>query len=291
MIQDEFLRLAAQDYNRIPVVREVLADMDTPLSTYLKLADAPYSYLLESVQGGEKWGRYSIIGLPARTVLKVHGYTARIQVDGVETEVHECDDPLAFVEAFKARYRVPDVPGLPRFNGGLVGYFGYDCVRYVERKLGASPNPDPLNNPDILLMVSDEVVVFDNLAGKLHVIVLADNAAVDAWERANQRLDELLAQLSAPFTPRPGLDLTAVAERDLEYRASFSREDYQGAVRRIKDYILAGDCMQVVPSQRMSIDCSAAPIDLYRALRSQNPTPYLYFFNLDDFHVLGSSSH
>ena len=289
MIQDEFLRLAAQDCNRIPVVREVLADMDTPLSIYLKLADAPYSYLLESVQGGEKWGRYSIIGLPARTVLKVHGHTARIQVDGVETEAHECEDPLAFVESFKARYRVPDVPGLPRFNGGLVGYFGYDCVRYVERRLGASPNPDPLNNPDILLMVSDEVVVFDNLAGKLHVIVLADNAAADAWERANRRLDELLAQLSAPFTPRPGLNLGAVAERDLDYRASFSQEDYQDAVRRIKEYILAGDCMQVVPSQRMSIDFSAAPIDLYRALRSQNPTPYLYFFNLDDFHVVGSS--
>ena len=289
MIQDDFLRLAAQDYNRIPVVREVLADMDTPLSIYLKLADAPYSYLLESVQGGEKWGRYSIIGLPARTVLKVHGHTARVQVDGVETEVHECDDPLAFVESFKARYQVPDIPGLPRFNGGLVGYFGYDCVRYVERRLGASPNPDPLNNPDILLMVSDEVVVFDNLAGKLHVIVLADTQGESAWEQSQRRLDELLAQLSAPFTPRPGLNLSAVAEREPEYRASFSREDYQSAVRRIKDYILAGDCMQVVPSQRMSIDFTAAPIDLYRALRSQNPTPYLYFFNLDDFHVVGSS--
>ncbi len=289
MHQDEFRRLATQDYNRIPVVREVLADMDTPLSIYLKLADAPYSYLLESVQGGEKWGRYSIIGLPARTVLKVHGHGVRIQVDGVETESHQCDDPLAFVEQFKARYRVPDVPGLPRFNGGLVGYFGYDCVRYVEPRLAKSTNPDPLGNPDILLMVSDEVVVFDNLAGKLHVIVLADTAVEDAWEQANGRLDELLAQLSAPFTPRPGLNLAAVAERDLEYRASFSREDYQDAVRRIKDYILAGDCMQVVPSQRMSIDFAAAPIDLYRALRSQNPTPYLYFFNLDDFHVVGSS--
>lgn len=289
MTQEEFLRLAAQDCNRVPVVREVLADMDTPLSIYLKLADAPYSYLLESVQGGEKWGRYSIIGLPARTVLKVHGYTASVQVDGVETESHQCDDPLAFVEQFKARYRVPDIPGLPRFNGGLVGYFGYDCVRYVERRLGASPNPDPLGNPDILLMVSDEVVVFDNLAGKLYVIVLADTANADAWTQANRRLDALLAQLIAPFTPRPGLDLAAVAERELDYRASFTREDYQNAVNTVKEYILAGDCMQVVPSQRMSIDFKAAPIDLYRALRSQNPTPYLYFFNLDDFHVVGSS--
>ena len=293
MTQEEFLRLAAQDHNRVPVVREVLADMDTPLSIYLKLADAPYSYLLESVQGGEKWGRYSIISLPARTLLKVHGHTASVQVDGVETESHECEDPLAFVEQFKARYRVPDVPGLPRFNGGLVGYFGYDCVRYVEPRLSRSPNPDPLGNPDILLMVSDEVVVFDNLAGKLHVIVLADTAADiaagTAWEQANQRLDDLLGRLSAPFTPRPGLNLAGAAGREPEYRASFTRENYQEAVRRIKDYILAGDCMQVVPSQRMSIDFTAAPIDLYRALRSQNPTPYLYFFNFDDFHVVGSS--
>lgn len=289
MTQDEFLRLAAQDCNRVPVVREVLADMDTPLSIYLKLADAPYSYLLESVQGGEKWGRYSIIGLPARTVLKVYGYTARIEVDGVETETHQCEDPLAFVEQFKARYQVPTIAGLPRFNGGLVGYFGYDCVRYVERRLGNSPNPDPLNNPDILLMVSDEVVVFDNLAGKLHLIVLADTAKADAWVQANQRLDSLLAQLEAPFAPRKRLNLSIAAGREPQYRASFTQADYQHAVNRVKEYILAGDCMQVVPSQRMSIDFKAAPIDLYRALRSQNPTPYLYFFNLGDFHVVGSS--
>src|SRR5690606_12503506 len=201
----------------------------------------------------------------------------------------ECEDPLAFVEQFKARYRVPDISGLPRFNGGLVGYFGYDCVRYVEPRLARSVNPDPLGNPDILLMVSDEVVVFDNLAGKLRVIVLADTGADDAFAQANQRLEQLLRQLTAPFTRRARLSLTAVREREAEYRASCSRDDYQNAVRRIMEYALAGDCMQVVPSQRMSIGFSAAPIDLFRALRSQNPTPYLYFFNLDDFHVVGSS--
>src|SRR6195952_3922760 len=179
MIREEFLRLAAEGYNRIPLALETLADFDTPLSIYLKLADAPNSYLLESVQGGEKWGRYSIIGLPCRTVLRVHGYTVRITLDGEEIERHEVEDPLAFVEAFKARYNVPTIPGLPRFNGGLVGYFGYDCVRYVEKRLGASPNPDPLGVPDILLMVSDAVVVFDNLAGKMHAIVLVDPAGPD----------------------------------------------------------------------------------------------------------------
>ncbi|MGB7388457.1 MAG: anthranilate synthase component I, partial [Pseudomonas neustonica] len=227
MTQDEFLRLAAQDCNRVPVVREVLADLETPLSTYLKLADGAYSYLLESVQGGEKWGRYSIIGLPARTVLRVDGHTATVLTDGVEQERHECADPLAFVEEFKARYRVPSIPGLHRFNGGLVGYFGYDCVRYVEPRLANSVNPDTLGTPDILLMVSDEVVVFDNLAGKLHAIVLADPEQADAFAHANARLDQLLEQLRQPMQPRKLLDLSASVDMDLDYRASFTREDYE----------------------------------------------------------------
>ncbi|SFM25100.1 anthranilate synthase component I [Halopseudomonas yangmingensis] len=290
MTRDEFLRLASQDFNRIPLAREVLADLDTPLSTWLKLADAPFSYLLESVQGGEKWGRYSIIGLPARTLLRVDGHSAVVLVDGVETERHECADPLAFVEQFKARYRVADLPGLPRFNGGLVGYFGYDSVRYVETKLAHCPHPDPLGTPDILLLVSDEVVVFDNLAGKLHAIVLADPSRSDAYDAANARLDALLAQLRQPLAQRKALRLDVRPDRDdLDYSASFTREDFEQAVARVKDYILAGDCMQVVLSQRMSIDFRAAPIDLYRALRSQNPTPYMYFFNFGDFHVVGSS--
>ncbi|WP_060482856.1 anthranilate synthase component I [Pseudomonas sp. NBRC 111119] len=289
MTREEFLRLAAAGYNRIPLACETLADFDTPLSIYLKLADQPNSYLLESVQGGEKWGRYSMIGLPSRTVMRVHGYHVSILQDGVEVESHDVEDPLAFVEAFKDRYKVADIPGLPRFNGGLVGYFGYDCVRYVETRLGASPNPDPLAVPDILLMVSDAVVVFDNLAGKMHAIVLVDPADEHAFEQGNARLQGLLETLRQPITPRRGLDLSGPPAAEPEFRSSYTREDYENAVGRIKEYILAGDCMQVVPSQRMSIDFKAAPIDLYRALRCFNPTPYMYFFNFGDFHVVGSS--
>ncbi len=208
MIREEFLRLAAEGYNRIPLACETLADFDTPLSIYLKLADQPNSYLLESVQGGEKWGRYSIIGLPCRTVLRVHDHHVSVTHDGVEIESLEAEDPLAFVETFKARYNVPTIAGLPRFNGGLVGYFGYDCVRYVEKRLGKSPNPDPIGVPDILLMVSDAVVVFDNLAGKMHAIVLADPAQADAYENGLARLEELLEKLRQPITPRRGLDFT-----------------------------------------------------------------------------------
>ena len=289
MTREEFLRLAATDYNRIPLACETLADFDTPLSIYLKLADQANSYLLESVQGGEKWGRYSMIGLPSRTVMRVHGYRVSILQDGVEVESHDVEDPLAFVESFKDRYKVADIPGLPRFNGGLVGYFGYDCVRYVEKRLGASPNPDPLGVPDILLMVSDAVVVFDNLAGKMHAIVLVDPAQEQAFEQGQARLQDLLETLRQPITPRRGLDLSGPMAAEPAFRSSYTRDDYENAVGRIKEYILAGDCMQVVPSQRMSIDFKAAPIDLYRALRCFNPTPYMYFFNFGDFHVVGSS--
>ncbi len=290
MTRDEFLRLAAEGYNRIPLSLELLADFETPLSLYLKLADKPDTYLLESVQGGEKWGRYSIIGLPCDTVLRVSGHQVQVSHRGQVVESLDCADPLAFVEAFHARYRVAPVPGLPRFNGGLVGYFGYDCVRYVEKRLTKCPNPDPLGTPDILLLVSDALVVFDNLAGKLHCIVLADPQQPDAWAQGQARLQALRQQLRQPAAPRPGLEFTALDQvAEPVFRSSFSREDYEQTVTAIKDYILAGDCMQVVPSQRMSIDFSAAPIDLYRALRCFNPTPYMYFFNFGDFHVVGSS--
>lgn len=289
MTHEEFLRLAGEGYNRIPLACETLVDFDTPLSIYLKLADAPNSYLLESVQGGEKWGRYSIIGLPARTVLRVHGHDVVVSTDGVEVERQQCADPLAFVEQFKARYKVPTIAGLPRFNGGLVGYFGYDSVRYVEQKLANCPNPDPLGTPDILLMVSDAVVVFDNLAGKMHAIVLADPDEADAFEQGHARLREILHKLRQPITPRLGVDLAAPQGEEPAFRSSYSKGDYESAVSAIKEYILAGDCMQVVISQRMTIGFQAAPIDLYRALRCINPTPYMYFFNFGDFHVVGSS--
>ena len=222
-------------------------------------------------------------------MLRVQDHRISVNTDGVETEACEVEDPLAFVESFQQRYRVAPVEGLPRFNGGLVGYFGYDSVRYVECKLGNCPNPDPLGTPDILLMVSDAVVVFDNLAGKLHCIVLVDPSQPEAYEAGQARLQALRAKLRQSITPRLGLDFERSNGAEPTFRSSFSREDYEQAVNRIKDYILAGDCMQVVISQRMSIPFKAAPIDLYRALRCFNPTPYMYFFNFGDFHVVGSS--
>lgn len=277
--------------NRIPLMREVLADLDTPLSTYLKLADGPYSYLFESVQGGEKWGRYSIIGLPCRTVLKVAGNLIEVETDGEVVESLQNDDPLAWIESFQARYRVAEVEGLPRFNGGLVGYFGYDTIRYIEPKLARSsqkkPNPDELNTPDILLMVSDEVVVFDNLGGKLYLIVHVDAEQDDAFASGQQRLDALEQRLREA-TPRAELrEAREVNETD--FVSGFTEDGFKQAVERAREYIVEGDVMQVVLSQRLSIPFSAPPLDLYRALRSLNPSPYMFYLNLHDFHIAGSS--
>ncbi|MEH6823875.1 MAG: anthranilate synthase component I [Motiliproteus sp.] len=287
MTPERFSELAQQGYNRIPVMREVLADLDTPLSTYLKLAHGPYSYLLESVQGGEKWGRYSIIGLPCRTVLKVFGRQVRIETDGEVVEQSEQADPLAFVEQFQARFKVPELKGLPRFNGGLVGYFGYDTVRYIEPRLKNVPKDD-LNTPDILLMVSDEVVVFDNLSGRLMLVSHADPGVDNAFEQAQIKLDQHIAKL------RDAISNEAVpAQRrqvlESDFKPGFAEADFKAAVARIKEYILAGDVMQTVIAQRMSIPFEARPLDLYRALRSLNPSPYMFLLNLGDFDVVGSS--
>lgn len=290
MKQIEFQHLIDQGFNRIPVIRELLADFDTPLSTYLKLADAPYSYLLESVQGGEKWGRYSIIGLPCRKIIRVRGQRITVEHAGEIIETLEYPDPLAWIQAFQNRYRVPATgQGLPRFIGGLVGYFGYDTIRYIEPKLAHCPNPDPLDNPDILLLVSEDVVVFDNLAGKLYLITLVDPAIERAYTRAQQRLDNWSEQLRAARSLYGPPRTAQSAAPQSPFVSDFTQQGFEAAVERIKGYILAGDCMQVVPSQRLSAPFRAAPLDLYRALRGLNPSPYMYFLNLGDFHIVGSS--
>jgi len=288
MTPEKFQQLVKQGHNRIPVSREVLADLDTPLSTYLKLANGRYSYLFESVHGGEKWGRYSIIGLPSRTVVRIHGERIEIHTDGRLVEEVRHSDPLQWIETFQRRYQVAEITGLPRFCGGLVGYFGYDSVRYIEPKLKHGDHADPLKTPDILLMVSDEVVVFDNLSGKLLMVVHVDAGQPGAWARGQARLDELMQQLRQPLTIPSGLKESRQVSED-DFVSGFTREGFEAAVRRVKEYIVEGDAMQVVLSQRLSIPYQAPPLDLYRALRSLNPSPYMYYLDLDDFHIVGSS--
>jgi len=288
MTSEQFNQYAQQGYNRIPVCREVLADLDTPLSAYLKLADGPYSYLFESVHGGEQWGRYSIIGLPCKTRVKIYADKITLEEDGEIRQTLHHPQPLAWVEEFRQQYKVPDIEGLPRFNGGLVGYFGYETIGYIEKRLQSIGKPDPIGNPDILLMVSEEMLVFDNLSGKVLLLTHANPKQDNAYENALTRLDELAVKLrelkakaDTHSSPRQ------VSESD--FVSGFTQEGFENAVLKAKEYIVAGDIMQVVLSQRLSIPYSAAPLNLYRALRCLNPSPYMYYLNLDDFHIVGSS--
>lgn len=287
MTPEQFADFAGQGFNRIPVYREILADLETPLGTYLKLAQGPYSYFLESVQGGEKWGRYSIIGLPCRTLMKVNGNTLTVETDGEITESCETDDPFEFIEEYQQRFRVPELEELPRFNGGLVGYFAYDTVRFVEHRVAASTPPDSVNTPDIILMLSEEVVVFDNLRGKLMLMVYQDPEVDNAFDKAAARLDELAENLKTQLNLETRNSSRDVGEED--FVSSFGQEAFEQAVEKIKDYIVAGDVMQVVLSQRMSLPYEGEAISVYRALRQLNPSPYMVYMDMGDFYIVSAS--
>ena len=287
----EFKSLTQQGFNRIPLMLEAFADLETPLSLYLKLAHAKdggkYSFLLESVVGGERFGRYSFIGLPAKTFLQASGFGAaaktEVVTDGVVVETAS-GNPLDFIEQYQKRFKVALRPGLPRFCGGLAGYFGYDAVRYIEKKLEKTCPPDALGTPDILLLQCEELAVIDNLSGKLYMIVYADPGVPEAYSKAKKRLRELKDLLKYSVSaPVVNSTQTHPAERD------FKKEDYLKAVLEAKELIAAGDFMQVQVGQRIKKRYTESPLSLYRALRSLNPSPYMYFYNFGDFHVVGAS--
>ena len=287
----EFKSLANQGFNRIPLIIEAFADLETPLSLYLKLAhasgDGKHSFLLESVVGGERFGRYSFIGLPARTLLRASGFgdDARTEVvtDGQVVETAS-GNPLDFVAAYQKRFKVALSPGLPRFCGGLAGYFGYDAVRHIEKKLENSCPPDDLHMPDILLLQCEEVAVIDNLSGRLYLIVYANPAEAEAYSRARKRLRQLKEQL------RYSVSAPQIKGGDSHpAQRSFDKADYLKAVEQAKELIAAGDFMQVQVGQRIHKRYTASPLALYRALRSLNPSPYMYYYHFGDFHVVGAS--
>lgn len=284
----QFQQQAAEGHTHIPIVREVLSDLDTPLSVYLKLADGPNTYLFESVEGGERFGRYSIIGLPARRVYAFHGHTLTVREDGQVVDTREVADPFAEVEALRSAHSVPKLEGLPGFTGGLVGWFGFECIGYIEPRLAPPAGRDELGTPDILLLDSNELAVFDNLKGRLYLIVHADPRVDGAFDQAQARLDALTAKLRAPGAGYPApLNSDVLDESD--FVSGFTREGFVDAVQRSKEYIRAGDIFQVVLSQRLSVPFKARPVDVYRALRALNPSPYMYFLDVGDLQVVGSS--
>jgi anthranilate synthase component 1 len=285
MTEQEFLALAAAGYNRIPLQLETLADLDTPLSIYLKLANRPGSYLLESVIGGERFGRYSIVGLPARERIEIAGNRVSVTREAGSYEQKVVDDPLEFIDAYLRSFRAAPLKPALRFAGGLAGYFGYDTVRYIEKRLSRAPKPDPLGLPEIRLLLSEELAVVDNLSGKLHLIVYADPGKAGAYARAMKRLQELRVQLRAPAA------LPAHEKREnLEApRSNIGEKAFHEAVARCKQYITDGDMMQVQISQRISQPFPYSPVNLYRSLRSINPSPYMFYFDFGDCQLVGAS--
>ena len=298
----QFVALARAGHNRIPLVRSLQADLDTPLSAYLKLAAAPNSFLLESVVGGERFGRYSFIGLPARTRIEARDREIRLKVAGAPDFTLQ-GDPLQFVEAYLSQFKAARVEGLPRFAGGLAGYFGYETIRYIEPRLDqatAKSRPDPMGLPDVLLLLTEELAVFDNLAGRLSLWVYAESGDLrsgaqvpapwpearlrQAYDAAMARLDALVAQLKAPFVPPE-----AESFPPTEIRRDFSKEDFLKAVASAKEYIAAGDVMQVVIGQVLQKPFKGSALSLYRALRGLNPSPYMYFYDMGDFQIAGAS--
>ena len=283
----EFKHLAGQGYNRIPLVAQAFADLETPLSLYLKLAHGDgtgaHSFLLESVVGGERFGRYSFIGLPARTLLRATGFEVEVVTDGQVVETH-AGNPLEFIAQYQTRFKVALRPGLPRFCGGLAGYFGYDAVRAIEPKLARTRKTGGLGTPDIMLLQCEELAVIDNLSGHLYLIVYGDPSQPESFERAKRRLNQLkdllLRSVTAPSVQRGAAH---------EVQREFAKEDYLAAVLRAKEYIAAGDMMQVQVGQRLRKRYTESPLSLYRALRSLNPSPYMYFYDMGGFQIVGAS--
>lgn len=284
MSRTEFEALAQQGFNRIPLITETFADLDTALSLYLKLANRPFSYLLESVQGGERFGRYSIIGLPARTRIVVRDRSVEVIEDNKVVESVDDINPLDFIQAYLVRYKTPPCADLPRFTGGLAGYFGYETVRYIERRLAATKKADVVDVPDVLLLLSEELAVVDNVAGKLYFIVYADPGVPDAYDAAKARMQALIRQMRKPVTVPESLPMEKTMAA-----SEFGEAGFKDAVEKAKTYIFDGDIMQVVLSQRMSQPFAAPPLSLYRALRSLNPSPYMFYYDMGDHHVVGAS--
>lgn len=285
--QEEFLDYANQGFNRIPLVKRCVSDLDTPLSIYLKLANVRNTFLLESVVDGDRSGRYSYIGLPSDIVVEVFDQqTQLIQGCDQNKQVIETfnGNPLDFIESYHAKFKVAPIENIPRFFGGLVGYFGYDSVRYMEPILASSAKPNDLNMPDILLMQTDRFVVIDNVKGSVEIILLSNPFEDYAYQKGCQALNDITHQLRQPLSYP--LDKACQSK---PVSRSVSKQDYLKMVNRAKQYIADGDVMQVVLGQRLEKPFPYDALSLYRALRSINPSPYLFYYHFGDFQVVGSS--
>jgi anthranilate synthase component I len=281
---DKFNTYKAEGFNFIPLVKSFDVGHETPLSIYQKLANLPFSYLLESVEGGERFGRYSIIGLPSKKRIVIRDDVIEVIDQNKVIEKETTQNPLNFIQNYLSQFKVPHDLELPRFAGGLAGYFGYETIQYIEARLRHKKTKDTLGVPDILLMLSDELIVVDNVAKKIFIVSYADPSIKDAYVLGVARLDKLYDQLHQSMKIEP-LQTSNLAEA----KSEFGEEAFKKAVEKAKSYIFEGDIMQVVLSQRMSQKFEAPPLALYESLRTLNPSPYMFYYHMDDHHVVGAS--
>lgn len=282
--KEQFSNMAA-DYNLIPIYREIIVDADTPVSAFVKLKSGANSFLLESVEGGELLGRYSFIGV--NSFLMVSCRHGQVKITGEKEELlNDVNDPLVVIEELMKEYKSAPLPDLPPFFGGAVGYVGYDSIRYFESI--PSAGSDDLNLPEMRFMFTDTVVIFDHLKHRVKVLVNARAHGNNDknYEQATQRIEKIITKLRSPVTISP---LSEVDSSGREISANMSKADFTRAVRRVKDYILAGDILQTVISQRFSRPVTADPFDIYRVLRTINPSPYLAYIKFADMTMIASS--
>jgi anthranilate synthase component 1 len=284
--RDEFIAYA-EKANIIPVYREILADRDTPVTAHMKLGETP-SFLLESVEGGEKWARYSFVGFGPSKIIEGRGRTLTVTERG-SSRTLEVADPLAFLKEQMAHYNPMRIAGLPRFFGGLVGYLGYDMVRFIEDI--PDTKPDPIGMPDLYMMLTDTMLVFDSLTQKIKVVSsvhIEDGNAAHAYDEAVRKIEDVIARLRRPLE---NTDMErARREGGREFFSLFGpREEFEAAVERAKEYVRSGDVVQVVLSQRFERESAVRPFNVYRALRTINPSPYMFYLNLGDAAIVGSS--
>ena len=282
----EFIKLSKRG-NLIPVYAEILADFETPLSAYAKIDTGDYSYLLESVEGGERIARYSFLGSEPSLVFssKANRITLR---EGNKTRSYIAKDPIEELRKILSAYKFVNVSGLPRFSGGLVGFFGYDIVRFIEDI--PDKNPDDLKVPDSTFMLTDTILIFDHVDHKIKVV---SNAHVTgdplrSYNEALRKIDRIISRLKSPTPAAKGRHARS-ASKNLKFKSNFSKKAYEAIVKKAKAYIRKGDIIQVVPSQRLEVEVKAHPFRIYRALRSINPSPYMYYLKLGDFSLVGSS--
>lgn len=283
--KEEFIKLAARG-NLIPVYAEILADFETPLSCYTKIDKGAYSFLLESVEGGERLARYSFLGSDPSLVFSSKGTSVTIR-EGHSIKTYSSRDPIAELKKILSQYRFVKIKGLPRFSGGLVGFFGYDMVRFVERI--PDKNPDDLKVPDSVFMLTDTILIFDHVDHKIKIVSNCHikTSASTAYDDAVKKINKILASLKAPHKPLRAHEVVKGAE--IKLRSNYPQKKFEDIVKKAKSYIRRGDIIQVVLSQRLSVPVKSHPFDIYRALRSINPSPYMYYLKLKDFYLVGSS--